>query len=147
MSTGPNWPGRIVRGSATFAAVIGLAALTFDLLAPAYAWRSTGPHGQMSGTTNLIAVGMEPAAAIFIFLTALLCALVALSGWAIARTPSTFLLVVLLFSVGGLVVATLLGGWYIGLSLLPAACVGLVAAGAGIVLYVRGPRPSSPQSA
>jgi hypothetical protein len=146
MSIRSNWAGRAVRASSTLAGAVGLAALIFDLLAPSYAWRSNGSLGQLSGSSNLVAVGMEPVAVLFVLLAAMLCALVALSGWAVAKDPSSFFFVVLMFSAGGLVVASLLGGWYIGPSLLPAACLGLVAAGTSIALYLGWQRPAGPKS-
>jgi hypothetical protein len=146
MAARSNWPGRIVRASSTLAGAVGLAALIFDLLAPSYAWRSNGSLGQSSGRSNLVAVGMEPTAVLFVLLAAMLCALVALAGWAVAKGPSTFFFVVLMFSAAGLAVASLLGGWFIGPSLLPAASFGLVAAGMSVAVYL-GWHPARPKSA
>ena len=127
---------RFVKGASTAAGALGLAALAFDLISFSYSWRSAGSGGEAQGRSSLISLGIEPLTAAFIGLAAVLCVLIAISGWGAAAAKSPLYLVGIVLCAVGLLSAAFFGGWFIGPSLLPAAGIGLLAAAASLVLQL-----------
>jgi hypothetical protein len=115
------------------AGAAGLAALVFDLFGPVY--QTSEPSSTSQG---LLAAGLAPAAAALVFVVAVLCLTLAGAAVADARRPSGRALGLIWGSALLLLGAAALSAASIGLTLLPAAALGLVAAGSASVGRSRG---------
>jgi len=137
-----------VLASTTMAGGLGLAALAYDLFAPSYSWRSSGSNGVAEGQSSLASIGIQPMTAVYLVLALALCTLLTFSGWRFAATRSRSYLVGVVLSALGVCTVALLGGWFIGPSLYPAAVVAFVAAVGGVIGELRStttaPRTTSP---
>lgn len=111
---------------------VGLITLGLDLILPTYAWVQDGA----SGESSLLAIGLEPRAATYILLVALICCALVLGGVGIRVRKSGLALVGAIISGSALVIASLSGGWFIGPTLFPAAIIGLAATVGGLTLGV-----------
>lgn len=110
----------VVAGSLA-AGCLGLLTLALDLTLPTYAWVQDGASGQSS----LLAIGLEPRAATYILMLALISCALVLGGLGVRSRQSLVSLAGVVISGTALVVASILGGWFIGPSLFPAAAIAL----------------------
>lgn len=123
----------LIKWTSIAAGALGIGTLAFDLLGPTYMWRSLGPAGGSSGTSSLFELGVAPQAGAFIFVAAVTCILLGVSGWRLSQTNSTVFFAGLVLFEALVVGEVLFGGWFLGPSLIPEAILGGLAVGAAIV--------------
>ena len=125
---------RLSSVSSVTAGIVGIAAVVVDVLAPAYDWK----HGNWTGTSSLLSKGIDPLTVGYMLLVIALCIGFVLAGRTIGAKRSVLAIVSVVLVAFALVVTSLLGGWFVGPSLYPAATIGLLAAASGIAVYFQG---------
>lgn len=120
-----TWISRSEAVAALAAAVLGIAALVFDLIGPTYESRSSsGADGRIS----LISSGLTVQAAIFMVIVMLVCVSVAVKGVIHARTHKAIALAGVWAATALLALATAISVLSIGLTLLPAVAAAILTA-------------------
>lgn len=120
---------RIETGLGIAAGVAGLAALAANLLLPVYRWQAGSSASESSGGESLVSAGPTPGLLAFLFLVGALCVAVAAGAWADARGGSAWSLAVLCASTLLLLIAAGITLPSIGVTLLPAVILALLASG------------------
>jgi hypothetical protein len=116
---------------AVVAGLAGLAALSYSGLVSAYQWRSSGVGGTREGTTSLIALGLTPLAAGVLAADVLACLVLMVAAVVHTRSRSAAALAAVWASGLLLLASATLSLSTVGLTLMPAAVLGLAAAVAG----------------
>ena len=114
-------------GLAIAAAVAGIAALIVDLVAPLDRFQSGGSAGRVEGGQSLLQAGVAPLTWVFVLVIAGVCVALAAGGAADARSRSGWALGVVCGSVLVLLAGAGISLASIGLTLLPAVLLGLLA--------------------
>jgi hypothetical protein len=114
-------------GLAIAAAVAGIAALIVDLVAPLGRFQSGGSAGRAEGGQSLLQAGVAPLTWVFVLVVAGLCVALAAGAVADARSRSGWGLGVVCGSVLLLLAGAGISLASIGLTLLPAVLLGLLA--------------------
>jgi hypothetical protein len=119
----------------------GALALIFDLFGPTYSTASCDTLGHCTtGSASLLQAGLQPVTAVFLIIVALLFLAVFLASLLVATSRASPAIIMLLVCLVLLLLATVLSGFSIGWSFLPADAFTVAA----LVFARQRPRPRPP---